>query len=215
LGRIRDAPNQAATAIRDRFQKWRGQYQAWRARFREQQRQPASYSLIAVQRATAVAKWLVGLSGAATVLAFALYIQSYLSILSIKNDCVSLQFVADANSGAVWYARLFLLSGVLALFALAWPTAVGIERNFLRWWKAHKLPPLQPGHEFDGWSEYQVTGRVTILQWVLVVFSSVLFFGLTSILVFSEIGMKPEDVLKEWHKFELQCLPQSPYQGAS
>jgi hypothetical protein len=83
----------------DRFGKWWGQYQAWRARFREQQRLPASYSLIAVQRATAVAKWLVGLSGAATVLAFALYIQSYLSILSIKNDCVSLRFVADANSG--------------------------------------------------------------------------------------------------------------------
>jgi hypothetical protein len=207
--RIGYPPNQAATAIRDRFQKWWGQYRAWRARFREQQRQPASYSLIAVQRATAVAKWLVGLSGAATVLAFALYIQSYLSILSIKNDCVSLRFVADANSGAVWYARGFLLSGVLALFALAWPTAVGIRRNFLCWLKALKLPPLQPGHEFDGWSEYQVTGRVTILQCVLVFFSSVFFFGLISLLVFSGIGIKPEGVLKEWHNFELQC-PQPP-----
>src|SRR5215467_11529784 len=102
-----------ATALRDRFQKWRGQYlatcarldeamtetvirdqwsqyQAWRARFDEQPRQPACYSLIAVQRATVVAKWLVGLSGAAAGLAFSFYVQSYLSILSIKNVCVSL-----------------------------------------------------------------------------------------------------------------------------
>ena len=88
-------PNQAATAIRDRFQKWwgqylatcarldeamqtietairdqwRGRYQAWDARLREQQRQPARYSLIAVQYPTAVAKWLLGHSGAGTVLA--------------------------------------------------------------------------------------------------------------------------------------------------
>jgi hypothetical protein len=207
--RFDEQARQAATAIRGRFQKWRGQYQAWDARFREQQRQRACYSLIAVQRATAIAKWLLGLSAAATVLAFALYIQSYLSILSIKNDCVSLRFVADANSGAVWFARGFLLSGALALFALAWPTAVGIGRNLLRWWKAHKLPPLQPGHEFDRWSEFQVTGRVTIPQCVMVFFSSLFFFGLICVLVFSEIGMKPEGVLKEWHNFELQC-PQPP-----
>ena len=86
--RFDEEVRQAPTAIYDRFQKWWGPYQAWRARFREQQRQPACYSLIAVQRATAVAKWLLGLSGAGTVLAFTLYIQSYLSILSIKNDCV-------------------------------------------------------------------------------------------------------------------------------
>ena len=41
-----------------------------------------------MQRATALAKWLLGLSGAGTVLALTFYIQSYLSILSIKNDCV-------------------------------------------------------------------------------------------------------------------------------
>jgi hypothetical protein len=100
------------TAIRDRFQKWRGPYQAWRARYDEQARQqPACYSLIAVQRATAVAKWLLGLSGAGTVLAFAFYIQSYLSILSIKNDCVSRRFVADANSGAALMARCFCCPG--------------------------------------------------------------------------------------------------------
>jgi hypothetical protein len=214
--RIRYRPNQAAAAIRDRFQKSRGQYQAWRARYDEQARQqPACYSLIAVQRATAVAKWLLGLSGAGTVLAFAFYIQSYLSILSIKNDCVSLRFVADANSGAAWLARLFLLSGMLALLAIAWPAAVGIARNLLRWMKAHKLPPLQPGHEFDGWSDFQVTGRVTILQWVMVTVSSLLFFGLTFSLVFSAPVIKPEGVLEEWHKFELQCLPLPPDQGAS
>jgi hypothetical protein len=220
-------------AIRGRFQKWWGQYlatcarldqamqaiesqyRAWDARFREQQRQPACYSLIAVQRATAFAKWLAGLSGAATVLAFGFYVQSYLSILSIKNDCVSLRFVADANSGAVWFARGFLVSGVLALFALAWPTWVGIRRNLLRWYKAQKLPPLQPGHEFDEWSDFQVTGRVTIPQCVLMFFSSLFFFGLILILVSSGIGMRPEGVLAEWHNFELQCHPQTFDQGAS
>jgi hypothetical protein len=195
------------TAIRDR---WQGQYQAWRARLNEQKRQPACYSLIAVQRTTAIAKWLAGLSGAATVLAFGFYVQSYLAILSIKNDCVSLRFVADATTGAIVFARLFLLSGVLALFALAWPTAVGIGRNVIRWRKALKLPPLQPGQEFDGWSEYRVTKNVTSFQLALVILSSVFFFGLILILVFSEVGMKPEGVLKEWHNFELQCLPQPP-----
>jgi predicted DNA-binding WGR domain protein len=231
----------AATAIRDRFRKcwgryeatcarldgamwaiemairdqWWGQYQAWDARFREQQRQPVCYSLIAVQRTTAVAKWLAGLSGAATVLAFGFYVQSYLSILSIKNDCVSLRFVADANSGAAFAARGFLVSGILALAAFAWPTWVGIRRNLLRWYKASKLPQLQPGHEFDGWSDFHVTGRVTIPQCVLVFFWSLFFFGLTCILVSSGIGMKPEGVLAEWHNFELQCLPQPSAQGAS
>ena len=203
------------TAIRDRFQKWRGQYQAWRARFDEQARQPPCYSLIAVQRATAIAKWLVGLSGAGTVLAFTLYIQSYLSILSIKNDCVSLQFVADANKGAVAYARGFLASGILALFAIALPPAVGMGRNFLSWWKASKQPPLQPGHEFDRWSEVQVTSRVTIWQCAMVLLSAVLFFGLALIPVYSAIGSKPEGILKEWHKFELQCPPHPSDQGVS
>jgi hypothetical protein len=234
-------PNQAATPIRDRFQQWRGrylatcarldeamqaietairdqwwgQYQAWDARFREQQRQPARYSLIAVQHPAAVAKWLLGLSGAGTVLALTLYMQSYLSILSIKNDCVSLRFVAHAITEAAAYAYGFMWSGMLALVAIALPTVVGIGRNLRRWYKAQKLPPLQAGQEFDGWSDFQVTGRVTILQWVLVAFSSLLFFGLTYTLVSSGIGMKPEGVLKEWHYFELQCLPPQYDQGAS
>jgi hypothetical protein len=66
---------------------------------------------------------------------------------------------------------------MLALLAIAWPTAVGIGRNLLRWMKADKLPPLQPGHEFDGWSEFQVTGRVTITQAVMLFFSFLIFFG--------------------------------------
>ena len=125
VGRIGYPPNQAATAIRDRFQKWQGRYlatcarldeamqaietairdqwwgryQAWDARFREQQRQPARYSLIGVQYPTTVAKWLLGLSGAGTVWAFGFYAQSYLSVLSIKNDCASLLFVAHAMTG--------------------------------------------------------------------------------------------------------------------
>jgi hypothetical protein len=200
------------TAMRDRFRKRWGQFRAWKARLDEQQHQPACYSLISVQRATVVAKWLAGMSGAGTVLALAFHIQGYLSILSIKNDCVSRRFVADANTGAVWFARLFL---VLALLAIAWPVAVGIGRNLLRWMKAHKLPPLQPGHEFDGWSESQVTGRVTFFQWFMVFFSSLLFFGLTFSLVFYAIGSKPEGLLEELHNFELQCLPQPPDQGVS
>jgi len=144
------------------------------------------------------------MSGAGTVLAFAFYIQSYLSILSIlsiKNDCVALRFVADANWGAVSYARWFVLSGVLALLAIALPALVGIERNLRRWQKAYKLPPLQPGLEFDGWTEFQVR-RVPTVQWFMVGISSVIFFALTFNLVYSAPGSKPEGVR---HYFELQC----------
>jgi hypothetical protein len=76
--------------------------------------------------------------------------------------------------------------------------------------KVHKLPPLQLGHEFDGWSEFQVTGRVTILQGVMLFFSSLFFFALTLSLVFVTIATKPEGVLEELHKFELQCLAAGP-----
>jgi preprotein translocase subunit SecG len=81
--------------------------------------------------------------------------------------------------------------------------------------KVHKLPPLQLGHEFDGWSEFQVTGRVTMLQRFMLFFSSLFFFGLTLTLVFFAIASKPERVREEWHQFELQCLPQPPDQGFS
>jgi hypothetical protein len=175
---------------------------------------PRAISLIAVQRATAVAKWLVGMSGAGTVLAFAFYIQSYLSILSIKNDCVSLRFVANANLAAVEFAFWFLGTGMVALFAIALPTAVGIRRNFLRRRKAHKQPPLQPGHEFDGLFEFQV-GRIANFQWCLVGLSSFLFFLMTLGLVFAAIGGTPEGILKELHNFELQCPPHPSDQGVS
>ena len=87
------------------------------------------------------------------------------------------------------------------------PTAVGIGRNLRRWYKAQKLPPLQPGHEFDEWSDYQVPGRVTMLLWVLVVVS--LFFFVSASLgpVFSAIWSNPESVVQVWHKFEAQCPP--------
>jgi hypothetical protein len=81
--------------------------------------------------------------------------------------------------------------------------------------KALKLRPLQPGHEFEGWSEFQVTSWVTFFQWFMVFFSSLLFFGLTFSLLFYAIGSKPEGVLGELHNFELQCLPQPPDQGVS
>jgi hypothetical protein len=161
--------------------------------------------------ATAVAKWLLGLSGGGTVLAFGFYVQSYLSILSIKNDCVSLRFVGNANLGASYLARWYLVSGGLALLAIAFPTAIGIGRNVLRWWKALKWPPLQPGHEFDGWYEYQVAERITFWQCALVVYSAYLFFAMTLSLPFSTIGSTPEGVRAEWHPFEVTCsLPQPP-----
>jgi hypothetical protein len=47
-------------AIRNRFRQWQGQYMAWRARVYEQKRQRARYSLITMQRTTAIAKWLAG-----------------------------------------------------------------------------------------------------------------------------------------------------------
>ena len=184
-------------------------------RYRKQQHQPARYSLIAVQHPAAVAQWLLGLSGAGTVLAFTFYMQSYLSMLSIKNDCVSLRLVAHAMREAVAYAYGFMWVGILALVTIGLPRAVGIGRNLLRWYKAHELPPLQPEHKFDEWSDFQVTGRVTILQGVLVGFSLLIFVLLTFGLVFFTTGSTPEGVLRIWHSFELQCLPPQSDQAAS
>ena len=127
---------------------------------------------------------------------------------------VSLRYVADANLGAAKFVGGFLVSGMLALLAIASPAMVGIGRNLRRWHKAHKLSPLQPGHEFDRWSEYQVT-RVRHLQLVMLLFSSLIFFWLTLVLVFTLIGSKPEGALEARHKFELQCSPQPPDLGAS
>jgi hypothetical protein len=213
--RLGEAMRAIDTAIRDRFRKWQAKHQAVRERLDEQGGQPPNYSLISMQRATVVAKWLAGMSGGATVLAFAFYIQSFLSILSIKGDCVSRAFVAEANKGAVFFARIYLVSGMLALVAIALPPAVGIGRNFLRWTKNYELPRLQLGHEFDGWSERQVIDRVALWQSLLVWLCVFVFFGVTLSLAFLwEIATTPERVLEEWHYLETKC-PLPPYQGAS
>jgi len=99
--------------------------------------------------------------------------------------------------------------GILALVTIGLPRAVGIGRNLLRWYKAQELPPLQPGHELAEWSDFQVTGRVTSLQWLSVVLSGFLFL----LILFGM--MKPERALMEWHYFELQCLTQPSDQGVS
>ena len=197
----------------DRFRKWWGQHRAWRARLVEQDRQPACYSLISVKRTTAFARWILGMSSAATVLAFAIYIQTYLSILSImsiKDDCVSQEFIANANLNAAVAVVVFLASGLLALLAITWPAGWGIGRNLLRSMKAQNLPPLQPGQELDGWSEFHVNGRVVFWQKTVVVLSALIFFGLIFRLVFTPIGDKPEGVRAELHKFELRCLQRQP-----
>ena len=123
--------------IRDRLRQWWAQYRAWDARVRWQDRRPAHYSLIAVQRATTVAKWLVGLNGAALVLSFAFYIQAYLSILSIKDvRSVRRLFVADAiKGGGVSSRHGFWRAGTLAAIAAGWPSVIGIGRNMLGWKK--------------------------------------------------------------------------------
>ena len=194
---------------RDRFRQWWAQYWAWDARLRWQDRRPAHYSLIAVRRATTAAKWLVGLNGAALVLSFSFYIQAYMSILSIKGDCPSLLFVADAIKGALIFASWFLVAGTLAAIAAGWPSAIGIGRNMLGWRKGR--PPLEPEHEFEGWSEFQVANRVAGQQWILVVVSSVFFFAAVVGVLILRVGSNPGE---EWHSFELQCLPKPSDQGS-
>ena len=170
--------------IRDRVRKWCDQHNKWRARFwawRTQRlnsqrtrrdwldSQPARYVPLRVQRTTTVAKWLAGLSGAGVVLAFAFYMQAYLSILSIKDDCVSRRFVADA----IWTAAVLVLctivAGLFALAAIVGPSACGMRRNWRR--RREAKPPLQSGHEFDGLSEGQVrrTWRLQVLSASLLV----------------------------------------------
>ena len=141
-----------AATIRDQLRRRQAQRSALKARLHWQNDRPAHYSLIGLQRATTTAKWLVGLNGAALALSFAFYIQAYLSILSSKNDCPSLLFVADAIKAALFSASFFLISGTLAAVAAGLPSVVGIGRNLLGWTKGR--PPLEPEHEFEGWSEF-------------------------------------------------------------
>jgi hypothetical protein len=77
-----------------------------------------------VQHTTIFAKWLAGLSGAAVVLACAYYMQAYLSVLSIKGDCVSRRFVADAIFSATTFLIWAIAAGLLALAAIVWPAAI-------------------------------------------------------------------------------------------
>jgi hypothetical protein len=197
-----------AVTTRDRLREWWARYRAEGARVRWQDRQPATYSLISVQRNTMLAKWLAGLSGGVVVLAFAYYIQAYLSILSIKDDCASRLFVADAIKGAVLCAGMALAAGILALAAISWPAMIGMWRNrFAGRRRREDKPPLRPGDEFDGLSESLLS--LSIPQGLLTFLSALVLFGLIFIVVFLAPPIKPEGVQKIWHKFELQCLPKS------
>ena len=172
---------------------------------------PAGYSLNWVQHTTTVAKWLAGLNGAAVVLAFAYYIQAYLSILSIKNDCASRLFVADAMNGAVQFIGLAVIAGIMALTAIAWPAAVvGARRNSAR--RRSLQLPLRPGQEFDGLSEAQVYRRAWFPQFLLC-FSSAVLLSLLVWFLTIHVGVtiaKPEGLQDWWRAFEVKCPKQPP-----
>lgn len=197
--------------VRDRARKWCDQHE-WCARFwgwwtgASLPERPASYSRGLVRNTTTLARWLAGLSGAAMVLSFAFYMQAYLSILSIKDDCVSRRFVADAIGGAVQFLDLSLLAGVSALAAIVWPVCVGAFRNRAR--RKWSTPPLQSGHEFDGWSENRVR-----LCWLLrLLFMSISAGSLITLIYFLlHVGgalSTPEGIQEHWHcNFEVGCLP--------
>jgi hypothetical protein len=130
----------------------------WRGQSHWLQHQQTGYSLVWVQHTTALAKWLAGLSGAALVLIYALYMRSYLSILSIRGDCVSREFVANVHKAGrvlsssrrgLWRpgAGCHQLAGIGRLCRN--------RRNAPR--QRGAKAPLQPGHEFDGLTENQVS----------------------------------------------------------
>jgi hypothetical protein len=191
--------------FRTRWDRW----WAEQARVNWQQRQPASYSLNLVQYTTTLAKWLAGLSGAAVVLSFAFFIPAYLSMMSIKDDCASQQFIGDALGGAVHFLEFSFAAGALALLAIVWPVFIGWGRNNARWKRGY--PPLRPGQPFDGWSERRV-GLWSVLQGVFVVLSAALLIFLVLFVIFG-VGRPlstPEGVQKWWHHFELKCIPPVP-----
>jgi hypothetical protein len=180
------------------------------ARVRWLDSQPARDMPIRVQHTTTVAKWLAGLSGAGAVLAFAFYMQAYLSILSINDVCVSRRFVADAIGAAtafvVWTV---VVCGLPAVAAIVCPSMVGVARNWRR--KREAKPPLQPGHEFDGLSEGQVL-NVWVSQMLLLLVSISALATLIGFFIWlgaARLG-KPEGVQKMWHEFELRCVQQVP-----
>lgn len=214
---VRTAGLMVATTALNWLRQWWARYRAEGARLRWQDDQPARYTLVAVQRATTVAKWLAGLSGAALVLAFAFYIQAYLSIPSIKDDCVARLFVADAIKGALLFAWWALVAGVLALVTISLPALVGVWRNRASFGGRRRRmnqPPLELGHELDGLTEWHVS-FVAGAQAALLFFSCGALFLLVFGLLYFGIGSKPEGIQKGWHEFELKCLPQPPDQGIS
>jgi hypothetical protein len=144
----------------------------------------------------------VGLNGVALALAFTFYIQAYLSIPSIKDDCASRRFVADAMWGPDRLGRWFLFAGALALIAVALPGIIASLRNFRR---GRTLPLLRSGREFDGWSEESVLG-VVWAQALLMAVSFVIWAVFTVYLLIAAPDSTPEGVQRDWHNFELKCL---------
>jgi hypothetical protein len=141
-----------------------------------------------VQQATTAAKWLVGLSGVALALTFTLYIQAYLSIPLIKDDCASRRFVADAMWGADRFGGWVLIGGALALFAVALPGIVSIGRK-----------------QFDGWSQDAVMW-VFVCQIVAIFVSFLMTVALIALVLIWAPDSTPEGVQRDWHSFELKCL---------
>lgn len=199
---------------RDRVRKWCNRYKwcAWLFLrpdwLKRLDHQPANYRLNWVQNTSTIAKWLAGLSGAAMVLSIGFFIPAYLSILSIHDDCVSRRFVADAISGAVQFVEFSLVAGIAALAAIVWPAVICTRSNSKRWRRG--VPRLQPGHEFDGWSERQV-----FWGWLPQGFFVFLSAACLSVLMVSliQVGLRfatPAGVQKWWHTLELRCPSSGP-----
>jgi hypothetical protein len=137
----------------DRYDNWMAERLAFYAtnlRLIRLDRQPASYSIISASRASTVGLWFAGISGAALVLSFAFLIQAY---LSLKGDCATGEFVADAVFGAKVFILMHMSSGAFALIAAWLPAWTGGCRNYRRRRHNPQQPPLGSGHEYEGWSE--------------------------------------------------------------
>jgi hypothetical protein len=171
-----------------------------RRRQRRQLAQPASYSLIRVKRAAIIGLWLAGLNGAALVVAFAFMIQSY---TSSRGDCETRMFVSDTLGQALFFARIFAVLAIFALGAAGLPTVVGIVRNYRRRQRDQLLLPLQPGQEFDGWSEGRV-GWVAAIQIGLFLLLVGIVFPVVVVSPLA-ISAKPDILQQQWEKYEQAC----------
>ena len=187
-----------AIEMRDGFQRWWSQVGSSQRR-RQLDRGPASYSLVAAKRATTFGLFLAGLSGAALALTSTLFVQSY---SLIKGDCVSRRVLAGAVHDAILFGWLFAIASGFALLAAWLPSAIGSARNFNRQLLDQRPPPIQPGHEFEGWSESRVYWVVAAQRGLL--FVALLFFlvGLGSPLVSSS---NPDVFRKIWEGYERAC----------